>query len=212
MRKAVIEIPHEAFADVGLAAFVSLYREAGLRNLSELVCQSPGCIVVMEVDSRVRESVLDDLDYVDWWERLHETEDEVVYLTKLVVSEALCAIDGDATTVTSEEVQVSADGLAISLVGAQDDIAKNVAAYEDAGVGVALHRLGDYEGPSDPLDALTECQRDVVETAYDLGYYDVPRTVSTDDVATELDLDRSTVTEHLQRAERNLLGAVLDGT
>jgi len=40
--------------------------------------------------------------------------------------------------------------------------------------------------------------------------YEVPRGASTDDVAEAVGLDPSTVAEHLQRAERNLLGQLLD--
>lgn len=43
-----------------------------------------------------------------------------------------------------------------------------------------------------------------------MGYYDVPRNASTEEVAAELELDGSTVSEHLQRAERNVLRRVLD--
>ena len=42
-----------------------------------------------------------------------------------------------------------------------------------------------------------------------MGYYEVPKEVSADDIAAEIDLESSTVNEHLQRAERNLLGRFL---
>jgi predicted DNA binding protein len=42
-----------------------------------------------------------------------------------------------------------------------------------------------------------------------MGYYEVPRDVSTNEIAAQLDLDSSTVAEHLQRAERNLLSTHL---
>jgi len=42
-----------------------------------------------------------------------------------------------------------------------------------------------------------------------MGYYEVPKQVSSEEIAAELDLDPSTVAEHLQRAERNLLGQLL---
>jgi len=45
----------------------------------------------------------------------------------------------------------------------------------------------------------------VIETAYDQGYFEVPREASTADVADELGLDTSTVTEQPQRAGRNLI-------
>ena len=55
------------------------------------------------------------------------------------------------------------------------------------------------------MDALTDRQREVLEVAYGLGYYDVPRMSSTAEIATELGVDDSTVAEHLQRPEHNLL-------
>jgi predicted DNA binding protein len=42
-----------------------------------------------------------------------------------------------------------------------------------------------------------------------MGYYEVPKEVSADEIAAELNLDSSTVNEHLQRAERNLLEQIL---
>lgn len=59
------------------------------------------------------------------------------------------------------------------------------------------------------MDSLTERQRTVLETAYAKGYYEVPRHVSSDELAANLDLDKSTVLEHLRRAERNVLSELL---
>lgn len=41
-----------------------------------------------------------------------------------------------------------------------------------------------------------------------MGYFVVPEEVTTDEIATALDLDPSTVREHLQRAQKNLLTAM----
>lgn len=46
---------------------------------------------------------------------------------------------------------------------------------------------------------------EVLETAYEAGYYELPCATATEAVAAELELHPSTVAEHLQRAERNLL-------
>lgn len=48
-----------------------------------------------------------------------------------------------------------------------------------------------------------------MQTAFNMGYYEVPREVSTEEIAAELGLDPSTVTEHLQRAERTVLSQLL---
>lgn len=59
------------------------------------------------------------------------------------------------------------------------------------------------------LDVLTDRQQEVMQTAFDMGYYEVPREVSTEEITGTLELDPSTVAEHLQRAERNVLSQLL---
>lgn len=84
-----------------------------------------------------------------------------------------------------------------------------IAEVETAGFAITLQKLQDYRIPETPLDALTDRQQEVLEVAYDLGYYDVPRGSSTSEIAAELGVDDSTVAKHLQRAEHNLLEIIL---
>lgn len=62
-----------------------------------------------------------------------------------------------------------------------------------------------------PVDRgrLTARQREVVETAYEMGYFASPRQANATAVATELDIDVSTFTEHLAAAQSTLLDALL---
>jgi hypothetical protein len=55
---------------------------------------------------------------------------------------------------------------------------------------------------------LSDKQLEVLETAYSMGYFDVPRRATTDDVAAELDIAPSTLSERLRVAQRNLLELV----
>jgi hypothetical protein len=56
---------------------------------------------------------------------------------------------------------------------------------------------------------LADRQREAVETAHALGYYDVPRSASHEDVAEAINCAPSTANEHLRKAESTLLGAML---
>jgi predicted DNA binding protein len=55
------------------------------------------------------------------------------------------------------------------------------------------------------MDALTEMQRVVFDHARHRGYYQWPRGVSTRDLAEELDISKTTLLEHLRKAEAKLL-------
>lgn len=56
---------------------------------------------------------------------------------------------------------------------------------------------------------LTDRQREVAETAYEMGYFDRPRGANATAVADELDIDPSTFSEHLAAAQSKILGDVL---
>ncbi|NEU57192.1 helix-turn-helix domain-containing protein [Halorussus sp. MSC15.2] len=60
--------------------------------------------------------------------------------------------------------------------------------------------VGDAE-----VEGETERQQEAVETAVAVGYYDVPRTATHEDVAAELACAPSTASEHLRKAESKVL-------
>jgi len=60
------------------------------------------------------------------------------------------------------------------------------------------------------VGALTERQREVLTTAHEMGYFEHPKEASAADVADQLGIVRSTFTEHLAAAQRNLLDELLE--
>lgn len=74
----------------------------------------------------------------------------------------------------------------------------------------------DLEGAApagvDPVAALdlSPRQREALRAAHRLGYYEIPRAVTTADVADELGVARRTAEEHLRRAENQVVDALLD--
>jgi hypothetical protein len=69
---------------------------------------------------------------------------------------------------------------------------------------------GDIGEESDGDDGLTTRQREAVRTAYDLGYFDVPRGTTLADVADELDITPSSCSERLRRAQTELVESHVD--
>ena len=73
-----------------------------------------------------------------------------------------------------------------------------------------LVSLGAADFVTSPLDRLTERQRAVLRAAHRLGYYKVPRRISSRGLGRVLGLRAPTVVEHLRKAEQRLLDSLLD--
>lgn len=71
--------------------------------------------------------------------------------------------------------------------------------------GFRLHRLTQEGDSEPPWDGLTDRQREALRTAYELGYFDIPRKASLEDVATQLNISASSVSERLRRAQTGLI-------
>jgi hypothetical protein len=96
-----------------------------------------------------------------------------------------------------------------ALVGTEADVQSAVADLPP-GVGVTVESVGGTGVADDGvLTRLTPRQRETLDTAVELGYYDVPRTATVEDLAADLDRAPSTVGEHLQKAEATVIRGLL---
>lgn len=208
MREAILHLSDEQLGEIGLGDVVSAARQSGLRDLTELVCNGPGGIIMFQVSEPMPEDEFGDFEAVEWWERLSASDDGVTYLCKIDAPGLPDDFAPDDLGLAHDVSGVRAGGVDLAVIGSQETISESVAAASDAGMDLLLERLTEFEGDATALDALTGRQREIVETAYSMGYYDVPRQASSETIAEEVDLDPSTVAEHLQRAERNLMAVI----
>lgn len=206
MRQAVVGIDHETVGEFGFLVF----QEAGLLDVEILSCEGSRGVSRIHVEKQPDEQRLDELDTIRWWEHVSDEGSKHVYLVEMDMAERLATIGVDADGILrAERAEVHEEGFTIDQVGSQEQLSRMLAEMQSAGFDISLEKLQDYRVQQTPLDALTDRQQEVLDVAYELGYYDVPRGSSTSEVAAELGVDDSTVAEHLQRAERNLLGALL---
>ncbi|MFB6139809.1 MAG: helix-turn-helix domain-containing protein [Halosimplex sp.] len=78
-----------------------------------------------------------------------------------------------------------------------------------------LARTGDGEADDLVLvdrGRLTDRQREVLETAMEMGYFRRPRAANATEVAAELDISPSTFAEHLASAQSKVLESLLEGS
>jgi hypothetical protein len=86
-----------------------------------------------------------------------------------------------------------------ALDGVRDDASAEVtvAAITSSDAGQSTHEKR--------LDTLTAAQREAFEHAREVGYYEWPRGTSTRDLADDLGISKTTLLEHLRKAESKLL-------
>ena len=62
-----------------------------------------------------------------------------------------------------------------------------------------------------PMTCLTEKQRRVLLAAFNLGYYDSPRRISSRELAARLNIHGSALIAHRRKAERRILAKIING-
>ncbi|HET7325570.1 MAG TPA: helix-turn-helix domain-containing protein [Halococcus sp.] len=99
-------------------------------------------------------------------------------------------------------------GLRVTVIGTSVMV-KRAMKRLPAGVSCSVERLGGSGDERLLLSALTDRQREVIETAFEMGYYEIPRRATHENIAAALDLSGSTIDEHLRKAEYRLMEQVL---
>jgi predicted DNA binding protein len=69
----------------------------------------------------------------------------------------------------------------------------------------SLRRITHSSNLENPQDGMSGCQQEAIQTAYEMGYFDVPRTASQEDIADELGITASSLSERLRRAESKIV-------
>lgn len=69
-----------------------------------------------------------------------------------------------------------------------------------------LERLTPF---ADPTSSLSPRQAEVIERAYEAGYFDWPRRIDAETLATQLDISHATLLEHLRKGQQKLIGEAI---
>ncbi|HEV2118673.1 MAG TPA: helix-turn-helix domain-containing protein [Candidatus Bathyarchaeia archaeon] len=105
---------------------------------------------------------------------------------------------------------VDRDRMRVRLLCRDEEVPRILDFYERTHLPHTLVEVSRFESVSDSdLSRLTAKQRQALLAAYSLGYYDVPRRISSEQLAKRLNVGTSTYAEHLRKAERGLLSSVL---
>lgn len=208
MRELDLHIPFDAVEELGFDLQFDGERDVEVLDVTLLSCGKNGSTISVTYSNPV-DQLLDESAAIEWFERVRQTESEVTYLCQAVpIRHPQGPPRSDTENLNVQSLNVTNDGYTVTFVGKQATLREDSEWMDHLG-SLRILRLTEYQGSHHRLDCLTDRQREVLETANAMGYYEVPRETTASDVAARLGVQRATVTEHLQRAERKLVTAFL---
>lgn len=163
-------------------------------------------------DAGPLQAVLDDHEDVNSYELVTEGDTRIyafVHVSEREMLSELLRITEDNALLLDPPFRYTAEGLRATVVGSEESLQSAFAEASDQ-IDVDVESTGGFV-PDEPeyLDRMTDRQYEALVAAYELGYYETPRTVSFEEVATELGCAPSTANELLRRAEGELVDAIL---
>lgn len=110
-------------------------------------------------------------------------------------------------------LEISGGRMRASFLGSSSQLKRLLKMIDKEGIGYKITSNTDARfSPASPLGLLTEKQRRAITTAFNLGYYEIPKRVSSEELASKLRIREATFVRHRAKAEKRLLAALLSET
>ena len=171
----------------------------------------PACLFRVEGDIDAYRDRIADVDAIHEFDLTPVTNASFYSFVRAMPSDAelewMGAFRHASIVVVPPIVYTSAGDAVFTVLGDSEDLRAVVTELPDR-VDSTVDRVGEFDHHRSPGAALTARQRDVVAAAVDLGYYEVPRVATLADVADELGVAASTVSDHLRKAESVVMGGL----
>ncbi|MFX0125073.1 MAG: helix-turn-helix domain-containing protein [Candidatus Hodarchaeota archaeon] len=104
------------------------------------------------------------------------------------------------------------EAISFSFIGDTETIKELLQIIESLGP-IKINSVQNYPfSELDYLSSLTERQREIISLAKETGYYEIPRKISTEDLSEKLGISKSTLIEHLRKAENRIISSLFKGT
>ena len=102
--------------------------------------------------------------------------------------------------------ELSPEFVMISFLGTKKGIASFIVQLDRTKVPFKILSKGNAKFTRENvLSGLTAIQRNVLTSAHSTGYFEVPRRITTESLADKLGIDKSTLSEHLRKAEKKVV-------
>ncbi|WP_336001732.1 helix-turn-helix domain-containing protein [Halorientalis halophila] len=164
-------------------------------------------------DESAAAAVMQDNDDVIDWELIPGNDGFYAYIhfTGREPAVGLLKLLDEYRLVLELPLRFTSEGyLRVTVIGTDDHIQEALQNVPEA-IDAQATQMGEYN-PDDEraIAGLTKRQREVLEAAVELGYYQVPREATYEEIAEVCDCTVGTVGEHLNRIESQIIHASMD--
>lgn len=211
MRRVVIELPTSDLAEFlhePRLNQIEVFETLTFLRVTPTETAIIGRIKFKDPPPRIEEYFDDPSDVIEILER--EKDGSYICFMKGTAREFAGVMGVIAKGYVSLPYELKDGRLRVSLLGSAEVIKGFLATLERANLRYKLVSLTDAKFSSNsPLGCLTEKQQRVIISAFELGYYDLPRRISSQELAEKLNIAEPTLVVHRRKAERRLLEALL---
>jgi hypothetical protein len=103
------------------------------------------------------------------------------------------------------------DCLSFSMVGLPDDLNTFVKDAAEKGWGLEILSVCDYNpGATGIFEILTPKQKEILLESYRSGFFEHPRKINAGELAEKMGMHKTTLLEHIHKAEKRLIGHILE--
>lgn len=213
MRRLILEFKAEAFKGLSkdnffdkLESLDTLHEFATSKNESIIICR----VKFKEPNSKVEELLEDPAILKVEMIKQEEGGTKIILLKRRHMRVGFLAGHGGAERAYLTDVKVRSGLIRVNVLGSASQVRQTLGSLERRDVRYKIVSIDNAKFlPESPLSRLTEKQRQVLTTAFKLGYYDLPRKIGSDELAEKLGLCNSTFVAHRRKAERRLLAEIL---
>lgn len=170
--------------------------DEGGAGLLQITAEDPGRIA----------AEVGEFDTVTSVDRL-ETSDDVAIVEFRTGTPMLLLSAREAGLPLRPPVDIQAGVASVWVTGSAERLSAFAERLEQYGMALEVEKV---TSDVDPSSLLTDRQREVVEAAIELGYYDTPRRCSMGELANALGVAQSTCSETLHRAEGAIVRAFVE--
>jgi predicted DNA binding protein len=154
-------------------------------------------------------SVLDEDETIRY---LHVTRDDDAYTYRCLSKHPCVVHELVDVGFLVESMEYSDGGATMRGAVVGNEVLRGVMEKAGQTVGIQLQRVyplrSDEESSLGRVWDLTPAQEESLEVAFEMGYFDLPRKITADDVADELGISKSAFLERLRRGQRSLFGVL----